>query len=100
MLKASIVLPNEEMKLKPGMSVVVRLRDQPRRKQCRCLRKRLFLIIDAYFVVIRKGNEFTVREVVVAGSHGGTTYFTSGVEPGEEIVAKNQLLIYNELKSK
>lgn len=80
--------------------MVVRLRDQSKEKTVSLPSEAVIFDNDAYFVVIRKGNEFTVREVVVAGSHGGTTYFTSGVEPGEEIVAKNQLLIYNELKSK
>lgn len=99
-LKARIVLPNEEMKLKPGMSVVVRLRNQSGEKTVSLPSEAVIFDNDTYFVVIRKGNEFAVREVVVAGSHGGTTYLTSGVELGEEIVAKNQLLIYNELKSK
>lgn len=99
-LKARIILANAGIKLKPEMSVVVKLRSQSPISTVSLPAETVIFDNDSYFVVIQKEKEFMIRQVTVNGHHAGQTYITSGIEPGERVVAKNQLLIYNDLKSK
>lgn len=99
-LKARIVLPNPSIKLKPGMPVVVKLKSHATEASISLPTETVIFDNDSYFVVVQKDKEYSVREVTVAGHHADQTYITSGISPGESIVAKNQLLIYNDLKDK
>ena len=47
--------------------------------------------------MVKNDSDYSIRRVIPMGHHGGNTYL-SGVEAGEDVVVKNQLLIYNELK--
>jgi efflux transporter, RND family, MFP subunit len=96
-LKARIVLPNTEMKLKPEMSVVVKLRNQAPEGVVSLPSETVIFDKDAYFIVVKNDSDYSIRRVIPMGHHGGNTYL-SGVEAGEDVVVKNQLLIYNELK--
>lgn len=99
-LKARIVLPNAELKLKPGMSVVVKLRERTTTETVSLPSEAVIFDNDAYSVVVRQDDGFAVRQVTVCGQYGNSTYLGSGIEPGEEVVIRNQLLVYNELKGK
>ncbi|MCL2329217.1 MAG: efflux RND transporter periplasmic adaptor subunit [Bacteroidetes bacterium] len=104
-LKARIVMPNKDLKFKPEMSVVVKLRVET---QCIASLQCLSISSDAlifddnkYFVVVETtpGN-FEIREVQLQGHHQKTSYIRSGLNEDDEVVVKNQLLIYSELKGK
>jgi cobalt-zinc-cadmium efflux system membrane fusion protein len=100
-LKARIVLPNAELKLKPEMSVVVRLKDTTQDGLAAIPSEALIFDNDTYFVVVEKEDAgFTAKEVIPYGSHKETTYLSAGLSEGENVVVKNQLLIYSELKGK
>lgn len=99
-LKARIILANSAIKLKPGMSVVVKLRSQSSISAVSLPSETIIFDNDSYFVVIQRDKEFMIRQITISGHHAGQSYITSGIEPGERVVAKNQLLIYNDLKSK
>jgi len=52
---------------------------------------------NRYFVVV--GNkDFKIREIVPFDQNNGITYVSEGLKPGEEVVIKNQLLIYKHLE--
>ncbi|HJD75152.1 MAG TPA: efflux RND transporter periplasmic adaptor subunit [Bacteroides reticulotermitis] len=100
-LKARIVMDNKSLKLKPEMSVVVKLKSE---KQTRCTSipsDALIFDKDHYFVIVEtSAGKFTVREVLLKGHNGQTTYVASGLLEGENVVINNQLLIYTGLKEK
>ena len=98
-LKARIVLPNPELKLKPEMSVVVRLFDESPSKMVAIPSSAVIFDNNGYFVVT--GNkEFVIRPIVPFDNYNGLTYISAGLTLDEEVVIKNQLLLYNELKGK
>jgi len=54
---------------------------------------------NRYFVVVEeKTNEYKIREVTLQGHHSKTSYIATGLSEGENVVVKNQLLIYSGLK--
>jgi cobalt-zinc-cadmium efflux system membrane fusion protein len=98
-LKARIVMPNPELKLKPEMMVVVKLLNESHTEMATVPSNAVIFDNNGYFVVT--GNkDFKIRQIIPFDHHNGVTYVLQGLEPGEEIVTKNQLLIYNELKGK
>ncbi len=98
-LKARIVMYNKELKLKPEMSVVVRLKDESRNKCISIPSDALIFDDNRYFVIVEKpAGKFISKEVVLQGHNNKTSYIASGLNEGENIVVKNQLLIYSGLK--
>jgi len=105
-LKARIVMPNRDLKFIPEMFVEVKLIDNVGAKNFSPLpaipSNALIFDNNRYFVVVKDRDGmhpvFTNREVVVQGRHEHIAYIASGLQEGEEIVIKNQLLIFSELK--
>jgi len=98
-LKARIVLPNPGLKLKPEMSVVVKLLNESNAEMVTIPSEAVIFDRNRYFVVTGKA-DFSIREIVPYDQHNGMTYVSEGLKPDDEVVIKNQLLIYNELKGK
>jgi cobalt-zinc-cadmium efflux system membrane fusion protein len=98
-LKARIVLPNPQLKLKPEMTVSVKLFNESGLEMVSVPNEVVIFDQNSYFVVV-KSTDFAIRPIVPFDHHNGTTYILEGLESGEEVVVKNQLLIYNELKGK
>ena len=100
-LKARIVMPNNDLKLKPEMSVVARLKNEANEKTIAVPSDALIFDDNRYFVVIKNSQEdFQVREVKLQGHNGSTSYIRSGLLENEEVVINNQLLIYSGLNKK
>lgn len=97
-LTARIVLPNNELKLKSEMPVMVRLFNDSEIEMATIPSEAVIFDDNRYFVVVASGNDFSNREITIHTRNNGTTYVASGLQSGEEIVTRNQLLIYNELK--
>jgi cobalt-zinc-cadmium efflux system membrane fusion protein len=51
-----------------------------------------------YVIICTNNNHLSVREVVIYKTLNGVTYLTSGVQPGEKVISKNQIPIYHALK--
>ena len=98
-LKARIVLPNPELKLKPEMSVVVRLLNDSNTLMVAVPSDAVIFDNNRHFAVV-DNTDFAIRPIVVFDHHNGLTFISEGLASGEEVVIKNQLLIYNELKGK
>ena len=98
-IKARIVLDNNDLRLKPEMSVVVKMRTKTLNDRISLPSEAVIFDNDSYFVIVKNDGDFSIREVTPIGHHSGETYLT-GVNLNEDIVCRNQLLIYNELKGK
>jgi len=100
-LKARIVMPNKDLKFKPKMSVVVKLKNETHRNCLAIPSDALIFDDNKYFVVIEFASEkFEIKEIQIQGHYQKTTYIRSGLSIDDKIVIKNQLLIYSELKGK
>lgn len=100
-LKARIIISNKDLKLKPGMSTIVYLKNEVGEKNIAIPSDALIFDKDHYFVIIKNTNgDFQIREVFLKGHSGQTTYIKSGLSEGEEVVISNHLLIYSGLNNK
>lgn len=98
-LKARIVMQNKELKFKPEMSVIVRLKDESKNKYMSIPADALIFDHDRYFVIVEESaGKFISKEVILQGHNNKTSYIASGLNEGENVVVKNQLLIYSGLK--
>lgn len=98
-LKARIVMNNKNLKFKPEMSVVVKLKDKADTKFISIPSDALIFDDNRYFVVVEESSgNFKVKEVVLKGHYNKISYLASGLSEGESVVVNNQLLIYAGLK--
>ena len=98
-LKARIIMDNKNLKLKPGMSMLVKLKDHKLQPIMAIPSDALIFDNNRYFVVVKETSEnFAIREVILQGHNNKITYILSGLVESEEVVISNQLLIYSELK--
>lgn len=100
-LKARIKMKNSDLKLKPEMSAVIRLKNEVQNKLISIPSDALVFDDNSYFVVVEDSpGNFAIKEVELCGTHNRNTYIRSGINEGENIVVKNQLLVYSGLKQK
>lgn len=98
-LKARIVMPNKDLKFKPEMSVVIKLKNETHHEFVAIPSDALIFDDDKYYVVVEPNpDDFQIKEVALQGHNNKTTYIASGLSEGENVVIKNQLLIYSGLK--
>lgn len=98
-LKARINMDNKDLKFKPEMSAVIHVTDANYPLCIAVPSDALIFDADRYFLIVQKSEkEYEIRQVVLQGHHQKTSYLVSGITEGENIVVKNQLLIYSELK--
>jgi len=98
-LKARIIMPNKELKFKPEMSVVIKLKNE-RQTPCIAIPSDALIFDDnRYFVVVEESaGQFAIRAITLYGHNNQTSYIASGLQESEQVVVKNQLLIYSGLK--
>jgi cobalt-zinc-cadmium efflux system membrane fusion protein len=98
-LKARIAMNNDDLKLKPEMSVLVKLKDETQTLSIAIPSESVIFDDNCYFVVIEETpGKFIIRKVTLHGHHAQTSYIAAGLSEGEKVVVKNQLLIYAGLK--
>ncbi len=98
-LHARIVMPNKELKFKPEMAVMVKLKNEKNNRLPSVPSDALIFDDNRSFVVVETNiGEYAIKEVKKHERHSQTVYITSGLTEGEKVVIKNQLLIYSELK--
>ncbi|MGS2763555.1 efflux RND transporter periplasmic adaptor subunit [Sinomicrobium sp. M5D2P9] len=98
-LKAWVVIPNENQELKPGMSADIIAKKQRDRKAVTIPTSALIFNNNRNFVVVYKDDcDLEVRRAEVFSKNGDETYITGGVEANELVVTRNQLLIYEQIK--
>ncbi|GAB4042661.1 efflux RND transporter periplasmic adaptor subunit [Spirosoma litoris] len=95
-----IRLNNKGMKLRPEMHATVTLRYEDGGKLATV--PSAAVIFDRskqYVMVFRNRSDIETREVSVLKSLGDVAYISQGIKPGEKVISKNQLLVYNALNN-
>lgn len=97
-LEAIVELPNPDFRLKPGMFATIRVEVSGEETLTTIPDRALIFDDNRYFVVVyRDSCDVEVREVRLRGRNGEQAFIESGLEEGETIVSRGQLLVYNEL---
>ncbi|MDR2036434.1 MAG: efflux RND transporter periplasmic adaptor subunit [Bacteroidales bacterium] len=98
-LKARINMPNPDLKFKPEMSVMLRVKRTSPEVYVSVPTDALIYDNNKHYVVVQEvSGKYNFKEVSLKGHNRQTSYIFSGVDPGENVVVKNQLLIYSSLK--
>ncbi|GAB3256476.1 efflux RND transporter periplasmic adaptor subunit [Larkinella harenae] len=97
-MSVRIRLANTDYKLKPQMHATIRLSLSTGQQLATVPTDAvIFDRSKNYVVVYRNRSDLEVREVAVHKTMRTTTYLDSGVKPGEKVISKNQILVYNAL---
>jgi len=97
-LKARIIMPNADLRLKPEMAVDIMLRDSRETQMATVPTNALIFDNNRYFVVKQIFDRFIITEVKLYAQTNGISYIESGLETGEKVVIKDNLLMYSKLK--
>jgi cobalt-zinc-cadmium efflux system membrane fusion protein len=99
-LKARVVLPNPDLKLKPGMVVDVTALKPGDSEALSVPTKSVVFDENQNYVIIYKSDcDMEIRKVDILTKNNGTTYISEGLQPQEKIVSVNPLLVYEHLKN-
>jgi cobalt-zinc-cadmium efflux system membrane fusion protein len=96
-MKIKIALPNPDMLLKPEMFTNVVITNKESQQSVAVPAKAIVFDSSKNYVVIYNGKcNLSVREVNVIKTVDGITYI-SGINAGDKVISKNQLLLYEAL---
>ena len=99
-LKARIVMGNADGKLMPGMLVDVKVEKADGILANAVPINALIFDNNQHFLVLYKSDcEIEVRKVNPTVQNSTKVFFENNIEEGEQVIVKNQLLIYNHLKA-
>ncbi|CAA7388458.1 efflux RND transporter periplasmic adaptor subunit [Chryseobacterium fistulae] len=100
-LKAKIIMDNNNMKLRPGMSADIVLPINAQNKSALAIPQKA-LIFDnnqSFVIVYKKDCELEIRAVNEIASNAQYIYVEGDLKSGESIIESNGLLIYENLKT-
>lgn len=99
-MKVRIVLPNTDYALKPLMFASVTVVNKENKNAICISSKALIFDHSQYFVLKYKGNGIAdITPVSVASIFGDKVYLNSGVVEGDEVIASQALLVYDNLNN-
>ncbi|UOQ73146.1 efflux RND transporter periplasmic adaptor subunit [Hymenobacter cellulosilyticus] len=99
-MKVRVKLANPGYLLKPEMYAQIKVLNTENRKMLAVPAQAVIFDKDRNYVMVYKNRQqVETREVKVDKTVGEVSYLTSGVQAGDVIIAKNQLLVYNELNN-
>lgn len=97
-MQIRIKLNNKDMQLKPEMFATVTLHYNEGNNMIAVPTSSLIFDRSKNYVLVFKDKyNIQVREVEPYKTSGGLAYLSKGLNPGEEVISRNQLLIYNAL---
>ena len=97
-MKVRVTLDNADYRLKPEMFANVNVTYAGKDERVTIpARAVVFDKNRNYVVAVDRHNNPIVREVSLYRTIGDKTYLTAGLSPGDRVVSRNQLLIYNAL---
>ncbi|MDR0505506.1 MAG: efflux RND transporter periplasmic adaptor subunit [Dysgonamonadaceae bacterium] len=100
-LKARIAMTNANLKFKPEMAVLIRLKNKTAIQRLAVPSNSVIFDDNKYFVVVEEETgKYSVRHVELAGSYDQLTYISKGLKNNEKVVIENQLLIYESMSGK
>ncbi len=95
-LKIRIRLPNPGFTLKPDMAATVFItRDEGEQKPAIPAEAVVFDKSKYYVMLFHQRDSIETRIVEPLKTTAGITYFSTGLQPGEKVISKNALLIYD-----
>ncbi len=99
-LKARVVLENSAFKLKPGMLVDVIATKQKNTEALAVPTASLIFDNNLHYVVVYSGDcEIAIHQVDLLSHSNGVTFIASGLQENEQVITKNHLLIYEQIKN-
>lgn len=99
-LKARVVLPNENLKLKPGMIVDVTALKKFDAEALSIPTSAMVFDNNQNHVVVHKNDcDIEIRQVEILTKNNGVTYLSGGLSEHENIISKNHLLVYEQIKN-
>jgi cobalt-zinc-cadmium efflux system membrane fusion protein len=97
-MKVRIALNNSEMLLKPEMFTNVVISNEERSSSVSIPQTAVIFDNSKSFVVVYNSKcNLQVREVSTIKTVDSTTYISTGLKPGDKVISKSQLLLYNAL---
>ncbi len=94
-MRIKIILPNADGALKPEMFANISIKNTEAKRMVAVPASAIINDNKKSFVVVyRNNNDVVNREVRIYKSSGGYTYIQEGLQPGEKVLTKNQILIY------
>lgn len=97
-MKIKIALPNPDMMLKPEMFTNVTISNTEQQQSVSVPAKAIVFDSSKNYVVVYNDKcDLKVREVSVIKTVDDVTYIASGLKPGDKVISKNQLLLYDAL---
>jgi cobalt-zinc-cadmium efflux system membrane fusion protein len=97
-MKVRVRLPNPGYRLKPEMYARINVLNTEAQKMLAVPAQAVIFDKDRHYVLVYRNRQHVeTREVQVAKTVGPVSYVASGLQAGDVIIAKNQLLVYDEL---
>jgi cobalt-zinc-cadmium efflux system membrane fusion protein len=97
-LRARVTLPNPNFELKPEMFANVRIHFTEPHTKVAIPSSAIIFDKTRYFVMVyHSDTNIETREIKLYLEHDGLTYLESGLQPGEQVMTKYQLLVYDAL---
>ena len=97
-MRVRVTLDNSNMLLKPEMFAKVTVSNEEGDRSICIPTAALVANEGKDYVVVYNGNDdLKIAEVSILKTVNEKTYITSGVEPGQRLITKNQILIFNQL---
>lgn len=98
-LKARIVIANEGLKLKPGMSADITVERRSGTTAAVIPASAVIFDDNQYFAVVYAGDcDLQLRRLSLTARDNQWYFVDEGVEAGEQVVSRNHLLIYERIK--
>ncbi len=98
-LKARIEIDNTDGLLKPDMFATVQIIDNSTVKQLAVNPKAIVFDNDNYYVVVKRGSKFIIKQIKVLNETSNYTFICCDLKEGDLVVSEGSLLIYNSLNS-
>lgn len=98
-MKVRIKLPNSDYALKPEMNATVSINYDEGSERLPAIPSSAVIFDKSrnFVMVFKDRYNIETRPVEVKRTNGELSYITSGVKPGEKVVSRNQLFIYDAL---
>ena len=99
-LQVRVVLDNPDYLLKPQMFARVGVSFKEKDKQMPYVPSESIVFDRSrnYVVVYKAANDLEIREVELLDAQGARTYIQAGVQPGEKVISKAALMIYQAIR--
>lgn len=97
-MQLRIRINNQAKLLKPEMFTSVKIYYPGHKRRVAVPASAIIFDNDSYYVLVMSSHsDIKIKEVLPAQTAGGITYLDKGVDEGDIVITKNQLLIYNAL---